>query len=83
MGRISYMENIMAECNTYTHTHTHTHARARARAHIGWLYNKYGGKYRGDDRTIVNSDTRSGHCLAEPRVFYSSDVYDLPLASAK
>lgn len=64
-----YGEYIMAECNKHIH--------------MGWLYDEHGGENIAG-MTIVNSDTRSGHCLAEPRIFfYSSDVYNLPLASAK
>lgn len=75
MTLYSYMGNIMAECNRHLYICTYIHK--------GWLYNQYRGKYHGDDRAIVNRDTQSGHCLADPGDFYSSDVYNLPLASAK
>ena len=83
---LSYMESIMTEFNmigVYIHIYTCVYIYTHTYIRKGWLYNEYRGKYHGDDHGIVNRDTRSGYCLAEPRDFYSSDVYNLPLASAK
>lgn len=49
-----------AECATHS---TYTYAYRV----VEWRERE---KYRGVDHAIVNNDTRSGHCLAESRVFF-------------
>lgn len=70
------MKGIMAKC----YRNRHILICIQIHIHIGWLNDEPWEKYRGVDRAIVNNGTRSGHCLAL-RFFYSSDIYNLPLAS--